>query len=78
MAPYRRALEEQLTARGINRHLTSALSAGGRIEEAREAYAEMMRTIPNLTAAKFRQVMVFSALTLERKVDNPKKVGLPD
>lgn len=48
------------------------------MEEAREAYAEMLRAIPNLTAAKFRQLMVFSALTHERKVDNPKKVGLPD
>ena len=58
--------------------MTSALSAGGRMEEAREAYAEMLRAIPNLTAAKFRQLMVFSALTHEHKVDNPKKIGLPD
>jgi hypothetical protein len=34
--------------------------------------------IQYLTAAKFRQAMVFSAPTLERKVDNLKKVGLPD
>ena len=77
-AHYRRALEEQPTARWINRHLTSALSGAGRMDEARETYAEMMRAIPNLTAAKFRQAMVFSAPTLERMVDNLKKLGLPD
>ena len=77
-AHYRRALEEQPTAKWINRHLTSALSGAGRMDEARESYAEMMRAIPNLTAAKFRQAMVFSAPTLERMVDNLKKLGLPD
>ena len=77
-AYYRRALEEQPTAQWINRHLTSALSGAGRMEEAKQAYAEMLRAIPNLTAAKFRQAMVFSKPTLERMVANLKRMGLPD
>ncbi len=48
------------------------------MEEAREAYAQMMRGYPGLTASRFRQAMVFSPAALDRMVDNLKKLGLPD
>ena len=54
---YRRALEERPHAVWIYRYLTSALSDAGRMTEAKEAFAEMMRHYPGLTVAKFRQAM---------------------
>ena len=75
---YRRALEERPHAMWIYRNLASSLSGAGRMEEARQAYAELMRAYPGLTVAKFRQAMVFSAQTLDRMVDNLRKLGLPD
>ena len=78
VAHYRRALEERPHAMWIYRNLASSLSGAGRIEEAKKAYAEMMRAYPNLTVAKLRQAMVFSVPTLDRMVDNLRKLGLPD
>jgi adenylate cyclase len=78
VALYRRALEERPHAMWIYRHLASSLSGGGRMEEAKEAYAEMMRSYPGLTVSKYKEAMVFSAPTLERMVDNLRKLGLPD
>ncbi len=78
VAHYRRALEERPHAMWIYRNLVSSLSGAGRMEEAKKAYAEMMRAYPNLTVAKLRQAMVFSAPTLERMVGNLRKLGLPD
>jgi adenylate cyclase len=75
---YRRALEEQPNATWIYRNLTSSLSGSGRIDEARQAFAEMMRYYPDLTVSKFRQAMVFSAATLDVMVANLRKMGLPD
>ena len=46
----------------------SALAGAGRMNEAREAYAEVLRIYPNLTAAKFRQRWCFTETTLERMV----------
>ncbi len=77
-AHYRRALEERPHAVWIYRHLASSLSGADRMEEAKEAYAQMMRSYPGLTGSKYKQAMVFSAPTLERMVDNLKKLGLPD
>jgi adenylate cyclase len=48
------------------------------MEEAREAYAHMLRGYPDMTAARFRQAMVFSPATLDRMVDNLRRLGLPD
>lgn len=48
------------------------------MEEAKEAYAEVTRNYPDLTASKFKQAMVFSAPTLDRMVGNLRKLGLPD
>jgi hypothetical protein len=48
------------------------------MEEARDAYAEMLRNYPGLTASKYKQAMVFSAPALEQMVENLKKLGLPD
>jgi adenylate cyclase len=75
---YRRALEERPHAKWIYRHLASSLSGAGRMEEARDAYAEMLRNYPGLTASKYKQAMVFSAPALEQMVENLKKLGLPD
>jgi adenylate cyclase len=75
---YQRALEEQPNANWIYRNLASSLSGAGRIDEARQAFAEMMRYYPDLTATKFRQAMVFSAATLDVMVANLKRMGLPD
>jgi adenylate cyclase len=75
---YRRALEERPNANWIYRHLASSLSGGGRIEEAKEALAEMLRYYPDLTVSKFKQAMVFSSATLDRVANNLRKLGLPD
>ena len=78
VAHYRRALEERPHAMWIYRNLAASLCGAGRMEEARQAYAELMRNYPTLTGAKFKQAMVFSAPTLDRMVDNLRKLGLPD
>ncbi len=75
---YRRALQERPNARWIYRNLASSLSAGSRVEEARRAYAEMMRAYPDLTVSKFKQAMVFSPVALNRMAENLRKLGLPD
>jgi adenylate cyclase len=77
VALYWRALEERPHAVWIYRYLTSALSDAGRMTEAKEAFAEMMRHYPGLTVAKFRQAMP-RVPTLDRMVDNLRKLGLPD
>ena len=75
---YRRALEERPNASWIYRHLASSLSGGGRIQEAKQALAEMMRYYPDLTVSKFKQAMVFSTVPLNRMAENLRKLGLPD
>jgi adenylate cyclase len=75
---YRRALEERPNAGWIYRNLASALSGAGRVEEAKHAFAEMMRNYPDLTVAKFRQAMVFSTVPLNRMAENLRKLGLPN
>jgi adenylate cyclase len=75
---YRRALEERPNAYWIYRHLASSLSGAGRLEEAKQAFAEMIRSYPDLTIAKFKQAMVFSQVPLHRMAENLRKLGLPD
>ena len=75
---YRQGLEKRPHAKWIYRHLASSLSSAGRMEETKKAYAQMLRSYPELTASRFRQAMVFSAATLDRMVDNLRKLGLPD
>jgi adenylate cyclase len=77
-ALYRRALEERPHASWIYRNLASSLSGAGRDEEAKQAYAEMMRSYPDLTVSKFKQAMVFSPAVLNRMAENLRKLGLPD
>jgi len=77
VALYRRALEERPHAVWIYRYLASALFDAGRMTEAKEAFAQMMRNYPGLTVTKFRQAMP-PAPTLDRMVDNLRKLGLPD
>jgi adenylate cyclase len=48
------------------------------MEEARQAYAELMRSYPDLTISKFKQAMVFSPTALERMAENLRKLGLPE
>jgi adenylate cyclase len=78
VALYQRALEERPHAMWLYRNLASALSGAGRMAEAKQAYAQMLRSYPDLTASRLRQAMVFSAPFLDRMVDNLKKLGLPD
>jgi adenylate cyclase len=73
-----RALEERPNAKWIYRSLANAFAGAGRMEEARKAYAEMMRVYPDMTVARFKQAMVFSPASLERMVDNLRKLGLPE
>ncbi len=75
---YQRALEERPNAGWIYRNLASSLSGAGRIEEAKHAFAEMMRNYPDLTVAKFKQAMVFSSAPLNRMAENLRKLGLRD
>jgi adenylate cyclase len=75
---YRRALLERPHASWIYRNLASALVGAGRTEEARQAFAEMMRHYPGLTVAKFKQAMVFSSATMERMARHLRSLGLPE
>lgn len=75
---YRRALEERPNAGWIYRNLAAALSGAGRVEEAKQAFAEMMRHYPDLTVSKFKQAMVFTPVVLNRMAENLRKLGLPD
>ena len=75
---YRRALQERPNASWIYRNLASSLSGAGRTEEARQAYAELMRSYPDLTISKFKQAMVFSPAVLDRMAENLRQLGLPD
>ena len=77
-ALYRRGLQERPNARWIYRNLAACLSGAGRMEEAQQAYAELMRSYPDLTIPKFKQAMVFSPSALERMAENLRKLGLPE
>ena len=78
IACYRRALQERPNARWIYRNLASNLWGAGRFEEAKQAYAELMGSYPDLTIAKFKQAMVFSPTVLDRIADHLRKLGLPE
>jgi adenylate cyclase len=78
IALYRRGLEERPHAVWIYRNLASSLSGAGRMEEAKEAYAQMMSSYPDMTVSRYRQAMVFSPTALDRMVGNLRKLGLPD
>jgi adenylate cyclase len=75
---YRRALQERPNASWIYRNLAASLSGAGRVEEAKQAFAELMRSYPDLTISKFKQAMVFSPAVLDRMAENLRKLGLPD
>jgi adenylate cyclase len=75
---YRRALEERPNASWIYRNLAGVLSGAGRVEEAKQAFADLMRSYPDLTVSKFKQAMVFSAPVLDRMAENLRKLGLPE
>jgi adenylate cyclase len=48
------------------------------MDEAKQAFAEMMRSYPDLTVSKFKQAMVFPPTILNRMGENLRKLGLPD
>jgi adenylate cyclase len=75
---YRRALEERPNAHWIYRNLAVCLSGAGRAEEAKQAYAELMRYYPDLTISKFKQAMVFSPAVLDRMAEHLRTLGLPE
>lgn len=75
---YRRALQERPNAKWIYRDLAGSLVAAGRIEEAEQAFVELMRFYPDLTIAKFKQAMVFPNAVLDRMAENLRRLGLPD
>ena len=74
----RRALQERPHASWIYRNLASALVGAGRIEEAKQAFAEMLRHYPDLTVSKFKQAMVFSAPSIEGMARRLRSLGLPE
>ncbi len=78
IAFYRRGLSARPHAEWLYRHLASALAGLGRMDEARQAYAQMLRAYPDMTATKFREAMVFAPQVLDRMVENLKALGLPD
>jgi len=78
VAFYRRALLERPHAYWLYRNLTSALVGAGQIEEAKHAFAELMRNYPDLTVSKFKQAMVFSAPTMERMARHLQSLGLAE
>jgi len=75
---YRRALEERPNASWIYRNLASVLSGAGRVEEAKQVFAKLMRYYPELTISRFKQAMVFSPAVLDRMTENLRKLGLPE
>src|SRR5580704_2836078 len=75
---YQRVFEERPNASWIYRSLVSSLSAAGRMDEAKKAFAEMMHSYPDLTVSKFKQAMVFSPTVLNRMGENLRKLGLPE
>jgi adenylate cyclase len=75
---YRRALEERPNASWIYRNLAASLSGARRVEEAKQAFADLMRSYPDLTVSRFKQAMVFSPAVLNRMAENLRKLGLPD
>lgn len=75
---YLRALQERPHATWLYRNLTSALAGAGRIDEAKAAFAELMRNYPGLTASKFKEAMVFSGPTLDRMVRYLQSLGLAE
>jgi adenylate cyclase len=75
-AMYRRGLQERPNARWIYRHLASALSGAGRIEDGRVALAEMLRSYPDYTISKFKQAMVFSEKAFQPMAENLRRLGL--
>ena len=75
---YRRALQERPHAYWLYRNLTSALVGAGQVEDAKQTFAELMRHYPDLTVAKFRQAMVFSAPTMDRMVRHLQSLGLAE
>jgi adenylate cyclase len=78
VALYRRGLAERPHATWLYRHIASALAGAGRMDEARQAYAQMLSVYPDMTAAKFRKAMAFSGPALDRMLANLKALGLPD
>jgi adenylate cyclase len=75
---YLRALEERPNASWLYRNIASSLSGAGRVEEAKQAFAEMLRYYPDLTISKFKQAMVCTPATLDRMGENLRKLGLPE
>jgi adenylate cyclase len=78
VAFYRRALEERPNATWLYRNLASSLAGAGRMDEARQAFSQMLRYYPDLTISKFKQAMVCSAATLDVMGANLRKLGLPE
>ena len=77
-AYYRRALEERPNANWIYRNLPGVLAGAGRVEEAKQVFAELMRYYPDLTISKYKQAMVYSPAVLNCMAENLRKLGLPD
>jgi adenylate cyclase len=78
VAFYQRALEERPNASWLYRNIASSLSGAGRVDEAKQAFAEMLHYYPDLTISKFKQAMVCSPATLDRMGENLRKLGLPE
>jgi adenylate cyclase len=58
--------------------LAGALSGAGRIDEAKAALVELLRSYPDFTIAKFRQAMVFPQDAVDRMAENLRRIGVPE
>jgi adenylate cyclase len=54
----------------------SPFDPNGHIDEAKAAFAEMIRAYPDLTISKYKEAMVFSGPTLDRMARHLQSLGL--
>ncbi len=75
---YLRALDERPNALWIHRNLAPALLAAGRVDEAMRSREALMAAFPGLTIARFKEAMVFDAVTLDRIAAGLRELGVPE
>jgi adenylate cyclase len=76
VALFQRGLVERPNAKWIYRNLAPSLLGAGREDEAKVAFAEMLKAYPGMTVSKFKQAMVFSEPAKERMAMYLRRLGL--
>ena len=75
---FRRALQERPQAYWIYRSLAPAFVSAERMDEARAAYAILMKHYPDLTRKRFREAMAFSDHFMAEKLRGLAILGMPE